>query len=262
MPCSSIGRHFEARRWRPHRLPDICTLRPAFKFLASPSIVRSGFVSDTVDATREHIPRVVASARMPHHYTENLLMSLYTIPSPARGSRGRDYADLLAKSPSRRRLGAAAPFVRAGLLAVSLTCAIAQAQDSESKSEEAVAVRNYISEQVGGLHNLQVPARNEDLPTPKQSDGSVAYRFETTEAKRFLGKLLFHDPVRTARIDINQDVPVDLPAGTAFGGTVSASDPNIQKIIAATKQTGSCGSCHIGEAAGKAGQVINFNVGG
>src|SRR5882762_5092443 len=205
---------------------------------------------------------VVASARMPHHYTENLLMSLYTIPSPARGSRGRDYADLLAKSPSRRRLGAAAPFVRAGLLAVSLTCAIAQAQDSESKSEAAAAVRNYISEQVGGLHNLQVPARNEDLPTPKQSDGSVAYRFETTEAKRFLGKLLFHDPVRTARVDINQGVPVDLPAGTAFGGTVSASDPNIQKIIDATKQTGSCGSCHIGEAAGKAGQVINFNVGG
>ncbi len=189
-------------------------------------------------------------------------MSLYTIPSPARGSRGRDYADLLAKSPSRRRLGADAPFVRAGLLAVSLTCAIAQAQDSESKSEAAASVRNYISEQVGGLHNLQVPARNEDLPTPKQSDGSVAYRFETTEAKRFLGKLLFHDPVRTARVDINQGVPVDLPAGTAFGGTVSASDPNIQKIIAATKQTGSCGSCHIGEAAGKAGQVINFNVGG
>src|SRR5258708_402998 len=199
---------------------------------------------------------------MPHQYTENLLMSLYTIPSPARGSRGRDYADLLAKSRSGRRPGAAAPSVRAGLLAVSLTCAIGQAQDSESKSEEAVAVRNYISEQVGGLHNLQVPARNEDLPTPKQSDGSVAYRFETTEAKRFLGKLLFHDPVRTARVDINQGVPVDLPAGTAFGGTVSASDPNIQKIIAATKQTGSCGSCHIGEAAGKAGQVINFNVGG
>ena len=33
-------------------------------------------------------------------------------------------------------------------------------------------------------------------------------------------------------------------------------------IVAATKQTGSCGSCHIGEAAGKAGQQLNFNVGG
>ena len=30
----------------------------------------------------------------------------------------------------------------------------------------------------------------------------------------------------------------------------------------ATKQTGSCGSCHLGEAAGKAGAVLNFNVGG
>ena len=54
---------------------------------------------------------------------------------------------------------------------------------------------------------------------------------------------------------------MDLPAGTAFGGTVNASDPNVQAIVAATKQTGSCGSCHIGEAAGKAGQQLNFNVG-
>src|SRR5258707_2681673 len=145
-PGSSPG---DPPPWKGVNRHRFCTLRPAFKFLAAPSIVRSGFVNDTVDAPGEHIPGVVASARMPHHYTENLLMSLYTIPSPARGSRGRDYtdllADLLAKSPSRRRLGAAAPFVRAGLLAVSLTCAIAQAQDSESKSEEAVSLRNYSS---------------------------------------------------------------------------------------------------------------------
>ena len=50
--------------------------------------------------------------------------------------------------------------------------------------------------------------------------------------------------------------------GTAFGGTVNGSDPNIQAIVNAQKQTGSCGSCHFGEAAGKAGQVINLNVGG
>jgi len=87
-------------------------------------------------------------------------------------------------------------------------------------------------------------------------------RYKTTEEKRFLGKLLFHDPVRTARIDINKGQPLDLPAGTAFGGTVSASAPNIQEIVDATRQTGSCGSCHIGEAAGKAGQLLNFNVGG
>jgi hypothetical protein len=84
-------------------------------------------------------------------------------------------------------------------------------------------------------------------------------------------------PVRTARIDINTGQPKDLPTGTDFGGTFNATDPLIQKIfpgtssatgseiqniVAATKQTGSCGSCHIGEAAGKAGQQINFNVGG
>ena len=50
--------------------------------------------------------------------------------------------------------------------------------------------------------------------------------------------MLFFDPVRTARI---------LPE---FGG------------VLATKQTASCGSCHIGEAAGKAGTLINFAVGG
>jgi hypothetical protein len=88
--------------------------------------------------------------------------------------------------------------------------------------------------------------------------------------------LLFHDPVRTDRIDINTGQPKDLPTGTSFGGTFNATDPliqqifpetgngtssEIQNIVAATIQTGSCGSCHIGEAAGKAGQQINFNVG-
>jgi hypothetical protein len=73
--------------------------------------------------------------------------------------------------------------------------------------------------------------------------------------------MLFHDPVRTARIDINQGQPVDLPAGTSFGGTVNASDSTVQAIVNATKQTGSCGSCHIGEAASKAGHQINLHVG-
>jgi cytochrome c peroxidase len=104
----------------------------------------------------------------------------------------------------------------------------------------------------------------------------VPYRYELTEAKRYLGKLLFHDPVRTARVDINTGQPKDLPAGSSFGGTFNATDPLIKQIFPktpiaasqtqdigdATKQTGSCGACHIGEAAGKAGQQINFNVGG
>src|SRR5467141_1280160 len=200
-------------------------------------------------------------ARMRGNATkENQRMIPSTIPLPPRKSCSRDYTDLTENPLSRRRIGAAT-FGRAGLLALSLTFAVSQALGGESDSG-ADALRDFLSRQAHGLQNLQVPARNEDLPMPRQADGTIPYRIETTEAKRYLGKLLFHDPVRTARVDINQGQPVDLPAGTAFGGTVSASDPNIQKIIAATKQTGSCGSCHIGEAAGKAGQVINFNVGG
>jgi hypothetical protein len=122
-------------------------------------------------------------------------------------------------------------------------------------------LRQLIDQQVGGIDKLKVPAKDADIPVPTPPAGNTASRYQTTEAKRFLGKMLFHDPVRTARIDINRGQPVDLPAGTAFGGTVSASDPNIPDIVAATKQTGSCGSCHIGEAAGKAGQALNFNVG-
>jgi cytochrome c peroxidase len=149
-------------------------------------------------------------------------------------------------------------------MALSLACAAVRAQAAGDKTGEdkGAALRAYIAAQVGGLKKLEVPARNEDLPVPRQADGTVPYRYETTEAKRFLGKMLFHDPVRTVRINKNHDQPVDLPVGTAFGGTENAADANIEAIIEATRQTGSCGSCHIGEAAGKAGQLLNFNVGG
>lgn len=139
------------------------------------------------------------------------------------------------------------------------------------------ALRQYIDQQVGGIHKLKVPAKDSEIPVPRNADGTMVYRYQTTEAKRYLGKLLFHDPVRTARVDINTGQPKDLPTGTSFGGTFNAIDPliqqlfpaagnasssEVQNIAAATKQTGSCGSCHIGEAAGKAGQQLNFNVGG
>ncbi len=121
-------------------------------------------------------------------------------------------------------------------------------------------LREFIAKQVGGIEKLMVPATNAGIPVPPgpqiQPD-----RYDTTEAKRYLGKMLFHDPVRTARININTAVPVDLPAGTAFGGTLMASNPNVPAIVNATKQTGGCGSCHFGEAASKAGQRINLHVG-
>lgn len=140
---------------------------------------------------------------------------------------------------------------------LSLMCAAVAADSGEHPRQ----LRQFIGQQVGGIDKLKVPATDADIPVPRQSDGTVNYRYQTTEAKRYLGKLLFHDPVRTARININQGQPVDLPAGTAFGGTVNASHPQVQAVVNATKQTGSCGSCHFGEAAGKAGQQINLHVG-
>jgi cytochrome c peroxidase len=89
------------------------------------------------------------------------------------------------------------------------------------------AIAPLIDQQVGGIEKLRVPANDADLPQPRLSNGSLDPRFQSTEAKRYLGKMLFFDPVRTVRI---------LPE---FGG------------VPATMQTGSCGSCHMGEAAGK-----------
>src|SRR6266436_591759 len=113
-------------------------------------------------------------------------------------------------------------------------CGAATADDGNSPAQ----LRRFIDQQVGGIDKLKVPAKDADIPLPRQPDGTVNPRYQTTEEKSYLGKLLFHDPVRTARID------------PAFGG------------VLATKQTGSCGSCHLGEAAGKAGTVLNFSVGG
>ncbi len=163
----------------------------------------------------------------------------------------------------------------AGALAISILCSGVAAAQGNSP----VQLRQFIGQQVGGLSNLQVPATNAAIPVPPPvaGSGNTPYRYQTTEAKRYLGKLLFHDPVRTARVGsaTNQGQPKNLPPGTNFGGTFDATDPTIksifpntgnyssttiQDVVAETRQTGSCGSCHIGEAAGKAG--INIHVGG
>ncbi|MEO8182330.1 MAG: cytochrome c peroxidase [Deltaproteobacteria bacterium] len=140
---------------------------------------------------------------------------------------------------------------------------------AEALSRRPGQLREFIAGQVGGLDKLRVPSDDASIPLPPD-DPSRPGRYETTEAKRYLGKMLFHDPVRTARININQNVnppiragePRDLPEGTAFGATVASSNPNVQDVVATTRSTGSCGSCHLGEAAGKAGAVLNFNTGG
>lgn len=120
----------------------------------------------------------------------------------------------------------------AGTLALTVACGSAAADHGP------VALRQFIDQQVGGIQKLKVPASDADLPQPRLADGSPDPFFRTTEAKRYLGKQLFHDPVRTARIR------------PEFGG------------VPATAQTASCGSCHQGESASKAGTLLNFAVGG
>src|SRR6266446_1402264 len=65
---------------------------------------------------------------------------------------------------------------------------------------DASGLRTLIASRVGSLAKLQVPARNEELPQPRQADGSIDRRYQITEAKRYLGKLLFFDPVRSSNI--------------------------------------------------------------
>ena len=174
--------------------------------------------------------------------------------------RGSDpAAKPLERLPLRRR-----PLGATLAVSLSLLCgaAVADRDDRDDRGAGPAQLRRFIDEQVGGIHKLAVPPDDASIPLPRQADGSVNPRYKTTEAKRFLGKMLFHDPVRTARININQGQPLDLPAGTAFGGTVSASVANIQEIVNAQRQDTSCGTCHLGETAGKAGQQINFASGG
>ena len=109
----------------------------------------------------------------------------------------------------------------------------------EGLKGSARKLRDELTRRVGSIDGMRVAVRNTDLPQPFLADGATPDpRFAITEAKKYLGKQLFFDPVRSNRIK------------TEFGGLIS------------TARTGSCGSCHLGEVAGKAGQVINLHLGG
>ena len=136
-----------------------------------------------------------------------------------------------------------------GLIALGLSAvafpSVAQ-DDTEAESANgthvgtlsAAQLRRSIDRQVDGIQKLMVPATDAAIPLPRRPDGTVDPQFATTEAKRYLGKMLFHDPVRSVRIR------------PEFGG------------VLATRQSASCGTCHLGEAASKAGTLFNFAVGG
>jgi cytochrome c peroxidase len=120
------------------------------------------------------------------------------------------------------------------LLAVPIVVSLAQNGSNPTGAE----LRQFVDLQVGGIKNMMVPATDAAIPTPLLPDGNVDPLYKTTEAKRYLGKQLFHDPVRMVRIK------------PEFGGVPS------------TSQTASCDSCHLGEAASRAGTLFNFAAGG
>jgi cytochrome c peroxidase len=126
------------------------------------------------------------------------------------------------------------PFRAALAVSLFLLCGAVVAAQGNS----ATQLRRFIDQRVSGIQKLMVPALDADLPQPQLANGSPDPFFQTTEAKRYLGKQLFHDPVRMVRIR------------PEFGG------------VSATAQTASCASCHMGEAASKAGTLLNFAAGG
>jgi cytochrome c peroxidase len=128
-------------------------------------------------------------------------------------------------------------------ISLSMACGVLVAdrndrEDHENHGSSPTHLRQFIDQQVGGIQKLTVPRNDADLPQPHLANGRPDPFFQTTEAKRYLGKQLFHDPVRMVRID------------PKFGG------------VLATSQTATCASCHMGEAASKAGTLLNFAVGG
>src|SRR5881409_930357 len=122
------------------------------------------------------------------------------------------------------------------VLVVSLLLAASGIAAAQGNSP--TQLRGFIDQQVGGIQKMMVPAHNTELPQPRLANGSPDPQFQTTEAKRYLGKLLFHDPARATRI-----IP-------EFGGIPEHSG------------SAPCGTCHLGEAASKSGTLLNFATGG
>ena len=87
----------------------------------------------------------------------------------------------------------AAPACALGLLLISF-CGVAGAQGNSPTQ-----LRQFIDQQVGTINKLKVPATDAEIPLPPLPNGTVNPRYRTTEEKRYLGKLLFHDPIRNGQ---------------------------------------------------------------
>src|SRR5712691_1985361 len=128
---------------------------------------------------------------------------------------------------------------RAGLVSVlTVSLLLVASGIAAAQGSSPTQLRRFVDQQVGGTQKMMVPAHNTELPQPRLPNGSPDPRFQTTKAKRYLGKLLFHDPARATRI-----IP-------EFGGIPEHSG------------SASCGTCHLGEAASKSGTLLNFATGG
>ena len=100
---------------------------------------------------------------------------------------------------------------------------------TEALREDAAQLRAYIAQQVGGLEKLKVPADDSSIPLPAP-DPARPGRYDTTEAKRVLGKMLFHDPVRTVRIDVNSSSVLRRRSGRD-NGCASLRSENISVFV-------------------------------
>ena len=127
--------------------------------------------------------------------------------------------------------------VRCLLLTATLLISFQLCHVVTLRAQDAADVTSMLISRVGDPSLLRVPDV-ENLPQPRLPGGELDPRFAITLEKVRLGRLLFFDPVRSNHIQ------------PEFGG------------LAETTQTASCGTCHIGPAASKAGVVVSLGVGG
>ncbi len=99
--------------------------------------------------------------------------------------------------------------------------------------QRAIEVRAFIDSVVGGIETLRIPTDVHDLPQPLLPGGEIDPLYAITDPKVELGKLLFHDPA--------------FSAASAFPET---------------RHTASCATCHLAEAAFRAGVTQSIGVGG
>lgn len=118
------------------------------------------------------------------------------------------------------------------LESIILATAIVVASANIAVAETPQEVRDLITNRIGSVDAIKVPATDADMPQPDDA------QFTITDAKKRLGKFLYFDPIRSNNVR------------PEFGGN------------RAFAQSISCGSCHLGELASKAGAVTAFGMGG